>query len=205
MTMTTYASVPALRAYLEQVENAIEQDEVLGDILSRATDIIRSAVRNELRDETFDFDETTPAATERSLNAGYGPYFDLPPHVVGSVSAVVDSEGATVSSSDYIEQAHAPHYGALLLSGDPWSTTTTPALWAGRYTVTASWGYGPVPPGFEHLTLVISVDAWKSKDAGFFPEIGVAGEGAIPVVTKWDRLGVISAFVERYRREARYE
>lgn len=204
MTMQSYATTDALRAYLGQVEDTTATDELLGDILARATGIIRSAIRNELRDETFDFDATTPAATARSVNAGYGPYFDLPPHVVGSVTAVVDSEGATVSSSDYIEQAHAPHYGALLLSGDPWSTTT-PALWAGRYTVTASWGYGPVPAEIEQLCLEIATDIWRKKDAGFFAEVGVAGEGAIPVVTKWDRLGAISAFVERYRREARYE
>jgi hypothetical protein len=204
MTTLMYTTVAALRGYLDQVDVSTATDEVLADIIIRATDIIRSAVRNGLRDETFDFTDSTPAATARSLNAGYGPYFVLPPHVVGTVTTVLDSEGATVSSSDYDEIQHSPDYGDLLLSGDPWSTTA-PALWAGRYTVTASWGYGPVPPAFAHLTKEISADIWRKKDAGFFPEVGVAGEGAIPVVTEWDRLGVISAYVERYRREDRYE
>jgi hypothetical protein len=201
---TMYATTAQLQAYLDQVTASTEETERMADILTRATGIVRSAIRNGLRDQTFDFDESTPAATARTVNAGYGPYMTLPPHIIGSVTAVVDSLGATVSSSDYTEQAHAPHYGALLLSGDPWSTTS-PTLWGGRYTVTARWGYGPVPAEIEELCLEIAVDIWRKKDAGFFPEIGTAGEGAIPVVTEWDRLGVVSAFVERYRREDRYE
>jgi hypothetical protein len=201
---TLYASTDALRSYLDGVVATAEEDENLAAILARATGIIRSAIRNGLRDESFDFDESTPAASARSVNAGYGPLMALPPHIPDSVTAVVDSLGATVDSGDYTEQTTPPNYGALRMTGDPWSTTS-PALWAGRYAVTARWGYGTVPDEIEELCLEIAVDIWRKKDAGFFPEIGTAGEGAIPVVTEWDRLGVVSAFVERYRREDRYE
>ena len=203
--MTPYATMDNLKSYLNQLNQAGGSSEIspttLANILERATSIIRTAVRNELRDPIFDFSASTVLAP-RSLNAGYGVFFPLPPHVVGSVSSVLDSAGMPVTA--YVEQLAPPRYGDLRHTGDLWSDVS-PAGWAGRYTVMAQWGYGPVPPSFTELCLEIAVDIWRKKDAGFFPEIGVAGEGSIPVVTEWDRLGIISAFVEQYRREARYE
>lgn len=198
-----YASTNELREYLGQLPlTGDSSDVVLGGILARATGIIRSAIRNELRDMTFDFD-AAPAASTRSI-LGYGAYLTLPPHVAGSVTTVLDTAGDLVAADDYTEHTHPPRYGDLRMVGDVWAEDST-ALWAGRYTVTAQWGYGGVPTQMTQLCLEIATDIWRKKDAGFFPEIGVSGEGAIPVVTEWDRLGVISTFVEQYRREMRYE
>lgn len=202
--MSSYATVQELRDYLKQVEQSTETTSpMLVTILARATSIIRTAIRNELRDRIFDFDSDTPAAITRSINAGYSVYLALPPHTIGSITSVIKTSSAAAVVG-YTEQTTSPHYGALRLTGDAWAITA-PSLWAGWYTVTAAWGYGVVPANINELCLEIAVDIWRKKDAGFFAEIGTAGEGALPVVVEWDRLGVISAFVEQYRRVSRYE
>ena len=198
-----YATINELREYLKQLETSAETILPTADaIIGRATAIIRTAIRNELRDPTFDFTAETPPASARLINAGYGVFLTLPPHIIGSLASIVKaSSGLTITA--YFQHTAPPNYGNVRLLGDPWGTS--PALWMGFYSVSAAWGYGVVPANITELCLEIAVDIWRKKDAGFFAEIGVAGEGSLPVVAEWDRLGVISAFVEQYRRVQRYE
>ena len=197
-----YATINELREYLKQLEASTETILPTADaILDRATAIIRTTIRNELRDPTFDFTADAPV-TARLINAGYGVFLTLPPHAIGSLAGIVKaSSGVTITA--YFQHTAPPNYGNVRLLGDPWGTS--PALWMGWYSVSAAWGYGVVPANITELCLEIAVDIWRKKDAGFFAEIGVAGEGSLPVVAEWDRLGVISAFVEQYRRVQRYE
>ena len=59
-----YATINELREYLKQLEASTETILPTADaILDRATAIIRTTIRNELRDPTFDFTAAAPVAT----------------------------------------------------------------------------------------------------------------------------------------------
>jgi hypothetical protein len=51
---------------------------------------------------------------------------------------------------------------------------------AGRYVVTAKWGYGPVPHDVQEITLEIAINMWRSAESGRFTNvIGASDGGAV--------------------------
>lgn len=154
-------------------------DTVLQQALDRATDIVRSAMRSLLADDTFDYVAYSAAATK--IVRGYDTHcLSLPAYQLGSVTLVEYQSGSNPSS-----------YAAL--TADVWEAQSDGRLyrasgWGGgiggdypRYRVTAVWGYGPTPPSaIVELTLELAVNIWRSRDKGGFTElVGVQGAGGI--------------------------
>jgi hypothetical protein len=154
-------------------------DSVLQSCLDRATDIVRSAMRSLLADETFDYSAWLSATTK--IVRGYESfYLRLPPYQLG-----------TVALAEYQSGSNPSTYATL--TADQWEATASGTLyraagWGGglygdypRYRVTAVWGYGPTPPNaIVELTIELAVNIWRSKDKGGFTEIvGVEGSGGI--------------------------
>lgn len=161
--MTAYATVEQLTDYLDQLGGGT-YDVTLADILDRSTAII---------DETlgFHFDGyVTPATTKTVWGWGAGT-LSLPAHDIGTVT-VVTLEGYTTPLTDWAEEE----------DGTLYRTTSYPwwGVWGlGRYTVTASWGYGDPPKSIEEVCLELAAAIWRGKGNGMWKDLGVEGSGAV--------------------------
>jgi hypothetical protein len=152
-------------------------DDVLGDVLERATDTIRQALRAALADPTFDYAAYSSAST--MIVRGYTTqYLRIPSHQAGSVTLVEyqsasNPVGYTEVADEVLEE------GAQLYRAAGWGPQ------GARYRITAIWGWGPdAPPAAVEIVLEQAVNIWRSKDKGGFSEnIGVEGSGAIRLVT----------------------
>jgi hypothetical protein len=154
-------------------------DSLLQKALDRATDIVRTAMRSLLADETFDYAAYGAAST--AIVRGVDTfYLRLPPHQAGSTTLVEYQSGSNPSS-----------YTAL--TSDQWEATADGTLyraagWGGglygdypRYRVTAVWGYGtPAPDAIVETVLEVAVNIWRTRDSGGFAEVvGVEGSGGM--------------------------
>lgn len=200
--IVVYTSPEAIKARLQQLDaSATPADDALLETLSTdASIIVRTAIRNDLKTRKFDFGALTG---ERTAYGRYDQWLPLPVHEAGTVAAVADSAGVVVSALTYEEADDEHREGRLRrINVDPWAEDAL--IWAGRYTVTADFGYGPVPADIADLATDIAVDLWRRRDAGFYGEVGSA-DGAVKVMKALGKQLIISNFVEQYRRAARYE
>lgn len=176
-----YATAASLRAYLDQVEDTTATDELLGDILTRASATVRTSLRSLLADPSFDFAADYAAATTKIITAYGGVVLLLPPHLAASVTEV-----------EYVVTTNPTTWAALT---DEWTEQEDGSLYRDygwgygyhpggvRYRVTARWGYGDVPSEIEQVTLELAVNMWRSKDKGGFTDVvGVEGAGGIRAV-----------------------
>lgn len=155
-------------------------DSLLGAVLDRATDTIRTALRALLADPTFDY-APWGAASTKIVIAPSSYELRLPAYQAGSVTLIENQTGSVPSTYTALDsnQWEEIEGGAVYRSSG----------WAGlyfsgampRYRVTAIWGYGPTPPdSIVELCLEIAVNIWRSRDKGGFSEVvGVEGGGAI--------------------------
>lgn len=170
-----YATVLQLRSYLGQISDSVPNDALLTDCLTRATDMVRNAMRTALTDPTFDYAAYGVAST-KIVKTYPTEYLPIPAHQIGSVT-LVEYRSAT-----------GPETWAT--DATAWSEETDGRLYRasywpqGRYRMTAVWGYGnTIPAAIEELTLELAVNLWRSKDKGGFSEtIGVDGAGAVRMV-----------------------
>lgn len=153
------------------VQNTTEA--VLTRILERATDIVRNAMRAHLGDPTFDYTAWATAST-KIVRASGGQYLALPPHQLGSASAVKYQSASNPAAYTAITDEYLQENGQLYRAGG-WGDGRP------RYQITAVWGYGPtVPSAIEELTLELAVNLWRSRDKGGFTEVvGAEGQGAV--------------------------
>jgi hypothetical protein len=172
--LTNYATTEQLRTYLPQITDTSENESLLDDCLTRATGIVRDALRSLLADPAFDYAAYGAASTK--IVRGYGAeYLSLPAHRAGSVTLVEYMSGQnpatyTAIADEWLEES-AQLYRAYGWGGVP------------RYRVTAVWGYGAVPAAVEELTLELAVNIWRARDKGGFTEIvGVEGSGGIRTI-----------------------
>jgi hypothetical protein len=176
-----YATAASLRAYLDQVEVTTATDELLGDILTRASATVRTSLRSLLADAGFDFAADYAAASTSIVTAYGGVVLLLPPHLAASVTQV-----------EYVLTTNPTTWAALT---DEWYEQQDGSLYrdygwgygyhpsGARYRVTARWGYGPVPSEIEQVTLELAVNIWRSRDKGGFTDVvGVEGQGSIRAV-----------------------
>lgn len=175
-----YATVAQLRAYLDQVEDTTGTDEVLGDILTRATATVKRALQSMTADPSLDFADYA-AATTKIVTAYGGVVLNLPPHAAGSVTQVEETATTNPTTWATIADEWYEQDDGSLYRTYGWGY---PAIGlAARYRVTAQWGYGPAPSDVEEVTLELAVNTWRSKDKGGFTEmIGVEGRGSIRAV-----------------------
>lgn len=178
--MGAITTIDKLAAYLPQVDFTLAENEQLTkDILDRATSIVEGAVG-------VSYALTAPIVptTVSVWSAAGSPFLHLPPHVSGSVTAVVDPYGNTVESTAYEEQ-----YDGLLLVAKGAGTSIyyrnfLPypgyGFQPGRYLVTALFGPQVAPLSIEQVTLEVAVNLWRSRDKGSWTDvIGVDGSGGI--------------------------
>ena len=151
--------------YLNQVDTADEDVLTLVEsILTRATEIVDGYLR-------FSYEAFTDQ-TVKSIRAGYGPYLTVPAHEQGTIS-LVETVGGTDLDGNWEELESGSLY-AVDDSGfeGNWN--------AGRYNVTANWGYGPVTSDVKQVVLELGVNIWRSKDSGRFTNvIGASDGGAV--------------------------
>lgn len=178
-----YATVADIRKYLDQVQNSTAKDDLLTDILERATSVIDGALG-------FSFAGYT--AGQRRVRSENGPLLLLPPHELGSVTEVADLSSNVVDAASY-EETEGGNL-ELLLTDTLFSSVTFHWHWStqaprqpvwsyGVYLVTANWGYGPAPESIVQLCLELAVNIWRSKDKGLFTEsIGVDGSSRISYI-----------------------
>lgn len=154
-------------------------DSVLQACLTRASDIVRSAMRSLLADPAFDYAAYGVAST-KIVRAFDGYFLRLPAYKAGSVTLVEYQSGSYPSTYTALtaDQWEASADGALYRAAG-WGNGSWGDL--ARYRITAVWGYGPdVPASIEQLTLELAVNTWRSRDKGGFSEsVGVEGAGAI--------------------------
>lgn len=154
-------------------------DSLLQNCLDRATDIVRSALRSLLADETFDYTAYVAPATK--IVRGFDSfYLRLPAYQLGSVTLIEYQSGSnpstytTLTSDQWEALADGRIYRSFGWQAGIWGDYP-------RYRITAVWGYGPTPPNaIVQLTLELAVNIWRSRDKGGFTEIvGVEGPGGI--------------------------
>lgn len=186
-----YATAAQLYEYLPQVEQTLANTARLETILTRATGIVRDALRAALADPAFDYADWGVAATKTIRSYG-GEYLWLPPHQAGSITSVVygtytlddAAYGATTSGALQALEVSGLSYPLSWAwpRGADWGLTT--------YIVTAVWGYGPdVPAAIEEVTLELAVNLWRARDSGgYVTAIGAEGEGSVRVVSGLNKL-----------------
>lgn len=172
MPTTPYITAADMRQYLPQVPVDAANTALLDAIAVRATATVNSALG---------FVFAGYAVGSRVVRSYGTDYLHLPPHQIGSVTAVVVGS-YTIPASDYSEQPDGSLYRTTTSYTWPWGAIRG---WGNSvYTVTASYGYGPVPEDIQQVTLEVAVNIWRSKDKGGFSEtVGVEGAGAIRVVS----------------------
>ncbi len=181
MATTPYITAADIRAYLPQVK--ADNDPTLTAITIRATDRVNKALG-------FVFDGYVVGT--RVVSAYGGKYLHLPPHQLGSVTAVVWGT-YTVPSSYYSEQPDGALYYRPSWGHPTWGIAD--------YLVTAAYGYGQPPEAIQEVTLELAVNIWRSKDKGGFTEVlGAEGSGAVRVVAGLtrDQLATIDAVRASY-------
>lgn len=164
-----YATAVQLRAYLSQVGSTVPNDTLLTDCLTRATDMVRNALRAVLADPAFDY---TIAAASTIIVTGYPTAsLSLPAHTIGSVTLVEHETSTTPFTYTAITDVWSEDSSGRLYRPGGWT--------AQRFRITASWGYGAtIPPAIEELTLELAVNLWRAKDKGGYSEtVGVDGSG----------------------------
>lgn len=162
-------------------------DDLLQNALDRATGIIRDALRSLLADPAFDY-AAFGAASTRIVSAYDATYLSLPPHQAGSVSLVEYQSGSNPATYTTLDAAQWDEEmgGQLYRSSGWWSGY---GGGAGRYRVTAVWGYGATPPAsIEELTLELAVNLYRSRDTGGFVEVAGEGNAAIRQVAGLTKL-----------------
>jgi hypothetical protein len=168
-----YATALQLRSYLSQVGSTVVNDSLLTDCLTRASDLVRQAMRAELRDPDFDY-TAYGAASTKIVRGVISQYLTIPIHQAASVTLVEEMTGTNPATYTAIADAWLEE-GQRLYRAGGW--------WRSRYRMTAVWGYGAtIPASIEEITLELAVNIWRAKDSGGYSEIGVEGSGALQVI-----------------------
>ena len=165
MAYATIRDLAGPAGYLEHVElNDEDVVTVLTGMLARIEDVVDKYLG-------FSFEEFA-ADTEKTIRAGYGAYLALPAHSLGTITQVT-----TISGQDLDGLWEELDHGSLYAVDE----SGYEGNWnAGRYLVTADWGYGPCPGDVKEVVLQLAVNTWRSRDAGHFTNVvGVSGDGAV--------------------------
>lgn len=190
--MAAYATLADLKGYLTQLAGKEEHDEVLEDVLERATDI----VDDELGFSFAAYDEYAEAEEHDVWSGNGGRYLYLPAHQDDSVESVylVTGRGttseATTAVTDYLEETRWRLYR---------DAGWTPRSW---YRVAAVWGPGPAPASIVQVTLEVAVTIWQGRGTGNFARLtGVEGSGAVAYnrALTWDQRTRIAKVAGDYR------
>ena len=168
----SYATLTEAYRYLDQLSGEDpDRDVLLQSILDRATSMIDTYLGYSYAGYT--------AATTKVVYGQGTPFLSLPPHEVGSVTAIVPEGGTAVDAATYTQQEDGTIYlnSAYVPYPAPYASQGRYTGWGFyRYTVTADWGYGTVPASIKEACLELAMNIWKQKDRGFWTDfVGVTG------------------------------
>lgn len=144
------------QGYITQVDiTDPDQAAIVEAVLARA----ESAVDNYLG---FSFDGYANAT--RTIRAPQGPFWQIPAHDLGSVTAVLAEDGTDLAG--YWEETST---GALFSLAGLWGFA--------KYQITADWGYGDPPESVKEVVLEVAVNIWQSRSAGRFSSVVGSRDG----------------------------
>lgn len=161
-----YATVADFRQYLPQAEEGSATDALIAEVLERATDIVDGA----LGIRFLAVGEDWPAAAVKKVSSEASVWLKPPAYQEGSITLLTEV-GSTTSLTDWEERWESGRFYLWREAG-----------WGGkRYSVTATWGYGPVPPKIAEVVLECAVNLWRMRDRGMYQEVqtgpGTTGNG----------------------------
>jgi hypothetical protein len=149
--------------YLKQVDIADPNN------LAKVTAVLLRAEK--IVDDILQFSYAGYTVEERAQRSQYGAYFPLPAHEIGSVSAVTTTTAVAIT---YFEEMDNGILYAVNEHGQEYNWN------AGRYLVTAGWGFGDVPENVKEVVLEVAVNIWRSAEAGNFSDVvGVIDGGGV--------------------------
>lgn len=167
-----YGTVDTLRTYLPQVANTAANDDLLEDMLTRATQIVDLALQ-------FSFAGYAATASTLRLSLGGGRLLHVPFYQAGTLCAVSLVEGPDTLES-YTADEDYEIEGGDDVDAHTWLYKISDTWPIGRYALTAKWGYGSAPESVVGVTLELAVNLWRGRDRGMFSDaIGVEGSGAV--------------------------
>ena len=161
-----YATPTEFRAYLPQVDSGADNDAIILDVPTRATEMVRPVVGVAFFDRSDLDSDAWPAATTKNVWSEHSVWLKLPFYKEATISLVTRLTDSTVIA-DYEERWDMGR--GYLWREAGWS--------AYRYSVTAQWGAGPPPPNVIEITLEVAVNLWRGRDRGMFQEIQTTSSG----------------------------
>ena len=160
MAYVSAAEFAGPSGYLNQIDIAdVNLMKKITDILSRAEKVV---------DGVLQFAFAGYTNEERAARSQYGAYFPLPAHGPGSVTKVTTMAGTEIT---YFEEKDNGILYAISEYGQEYNWN------AGRYLVTADWGFGDVPEDIKEVTLELAVNIWRSAETGRFTNVVGAVDG----------------------------
>lgn len=143
-------------------------EALLQDCLDRARDTLDTL----LGFSFFDAGAAWPSASAKTVRSEESEWLRLPPYQEGSITLLTLADDTT-PMTDYEEEWDAGRF--YLSREDGWGGL--------RYSVTATYGYGPAPAAVVELNLELAVNIWRAKSKGMFTELmGAEGGGQIRFV-----------------------
>lgn len=172
--MNIFATTDQLLQYLDQVNGTAPSEVALAQVaLDRAASILEGAL------QPVTFAAWPATATAAWVISTGGEYIKLPPHQIGTVTAM-SYLGTTVDPTTYIEttEGNIRINPALLTYSSVWHERGDTSWVRGNFSITAKWGYGPPPLSMTELCLELAVNIRKQKDNGMFQQVLGADDGA---------------------------
>lgn len=173
-----FCTLEQVKDRLNQLKATADQDVLLAELIEEATAQIRSYLGH-------DFGTAQPGTT--TIYGRGTPFLMLPAHVAGSVTTVSAPAGFTVPAyveRDGVLEAVDSQGRRVSVYRDPWyADLFGPQALAWQdgvpYTVSATFGYGPLPADVRQVCVELVVNAWRTRDTGSYVDsVGVDGSGA---------------------------
>lgn len=158
-----FATIAALRTYLNQIPESVATDAVLQEIIERSSSLVAQA----LYPVTFQT-EMPVASSIRVRTFGSARYLEVPRYWPDTITSI-KQDGITISSFVIATEKPFPEY------------SVSPYLWpAGVYEITASWGNGYAPDLVTQITLEVAVNIWRTRSTGSFSDTTGGGSAGDP-------------------------
>lgn len=180
--MPNIITVDDVKKYLKQWEGFPEEDVLFASVIDRAESIITEYLG-------FEFGDYPASATARLVPSYGTPTLLLPPHQIGSITAVrLEGAAADIDPTTYTEDTVT---GNLTFDGywpyasypgtGWWGAFSTSGYWGpARYSVTAKWGYGTAPDAIVEVALELAVNIFRGRDRGMWTDVlNVEGSGGL--------------------------
>lgn len=172
---TDLIDVDDARAYLQKQSGQTATDDVLDDLVTRASRVIQRHIELEVQPS---------GADARTFDWDGGARLSLAPYVARSVSGVTldpnESSSTTLSSGDWRLTPSPARDGVYYtLHFDYTALSVGGNYFPGRQvTVTGQWGFDTVPAELAHACAVTVADWYRGRVAGFSAGFQDAGEAA---------------------------